>query len=191
MTISNNFGQKSLVRTVNKYVAGGLAAAALVLAGCSTPDDAPPEPLGDDRVGGKTWQAIGVYTSPESNGAISENALMVPRVVFGETSMIGSTGCEHFRAEVSYFSDAPDAQGDSAAELRKADSVRIDSIAYDTEGETGNVECSGEMQWTHNNLSRLYVEGNEFDIAVDKNNQLILTLQDDLVNSPAIRFVGL
>lgn len=191
MKTSQKSANKIMSKTVNKYIAGGLAAAALSLAACSTPDDAPPEPLGDDRVGGKTWQAIGVYTSPETNGAISENALVVPRVVFGETSMIGSTGCEHFNAKVSYFSDDPESDQDSSAELRKADSVRIDSIVFDTEGETGEVECSGEMQWTHNNLSRLYVEGNEFDIDVDKNNQLILTLQDDLVNSPAIRFVGL
>lgn len=174
-----------------RFLTGVLAAGMFVLAGCSTPDDAPPEPLGDDRVGGKTWQAIGIYTSPDANGGISENALVVPRVVFGETSMIGSTGCEHFTAQVSYFSDDPESEEDSSAELRRADSVRIDSINYDTEGETGDVDCAGEMLWAHNNLSRLYTEGNQFDITVDKNNQLILTLQDDLVDSPAIRYVGL
>lgn len=177
-------------RSMKKFLAPSLAAAVL-LAGCSTPDDAPPQPLGDDRVGGKTWQAIGIYTSPESNGAISENTVSVPRVVFGETSMIGSTGCEQFNAQVSYFSDDADADDDAAAELRKADSVRIDSIVYDTEGETGSVECTGEMLWAHNNLSRLYAEGNAFDIEVDTNNQLILTLQDDVVDSPAIRYIGL
>lgn len=176
---------------MKKFFAGCLAATALIVAGCSTPDDAPPQPLGDDRVGGKTWQAIGVYTSPETNGAISENTLSVPRVVFGETSMLGSTGCEQFSAEVSYFSEDSDSATPDPTELRKADAVRIDSIVFDTEGETGSMECTGEMLWTHNNLSRLYAQGNEFDITVDKNNQLILTLQDGRVDSPAIRYIGL
>ena len=176
---------------MKKFFAGCLAATALIVAGCSTPDGAPPQPLGDDRVGGKTWQAIGVYTSPETNGAISENTLSVPRVVFGETSMLGSTGCEQFSAEVTYFTDASDSANPDPTELRKADAVRIDSIVFDTEGETGSMECTGEMLWTHNNLSRLYAQGNEFDITVDKNNQLILTLQDGRVDSPAIRYIGL
>ena len=176
---------------MKKFFAGWLAATALIVAACSTPDGAPPQPLGDDRVGGKTWQAIGVYTSPETNGAISENTLSVPRVVFGETSMLGSTGCEQFSAEVSYFSEDSDSATPDPTELRKADAVRIDSIVFDTEGETGSMECTGEMLWTHNNLSRLYAQGNEFDITVDKNNQLILTLQDGRVDSPAIRYIGL
>ncbi|PQM74335.1 hypothetical protein [Corynebacterium sp. J010B-136] len=176
---------------MKKSFVGYLAAAAVFLASCSTPDGAPPQPLGDDRVGGKTWQAIGVYTSPETNGAISENTLSFPRVVFGETSMLGSTGCEQFSAKVTYFSDASDSENPDPTELRKADAVRIDSIVFDTEGETGSMECTGEMLWTHNNLSRLYAQGNEFDITVDKNNQLILTLQDGRVDSPAIRYIGL
>lgn len=183
--------KKSLATGLTKGLAGIIAAATLFLAGCSTPDGAPPQPLGDDRVGGKTWQAIGVYISPETNGSISENSLSVPRAVFGETSMLGSTGCEEFSAQVSYFNDDPDSQEQDPTELRKADAVRIDSIVFDTEGETGRVDCTGEMLWTHNNLSRLYTEGNTFDIAVDKNNQLILTLQDGRVDSPAIRYIGL
>src|SRR5699024_5267885 len=101
------------------------------------------------------------------------------------------TGCAQFNAQVSYFSDDADAGGDAAAELRKAESVRIDAIVYDTEGETGSVERSGARLWAHNNLSRCYAEGNACDIEVDTNNQLILTLQDDVVDSPAIRYIGL
>ena len=105
--------------------------------------------------------------------------------------MLGSTGCEQFSAEVTYFNAASDSANPDPTELRKADAVRIDSIVFDTEGETGSMECTGEMLWTHNNLSRLYAQGNEFDITVDKNNQLILTLQDGRVDSPAIRYIGL
>src|SRR5690625_7748125 len=103
---------------MKKSFAGCLAATALIVAGCSIPDGDPPQPLGDDRVGGKTWQAIGIYTSPESNGAISENTVSVPRVVFGETSMIGSTGCEQFGGQVSYFSDDAEAGDDRSEERR-------------------------------------------------------------------------
>src|SRR5699024_447957 len=176
---------------MKKYFAGCLAATALIVAGCSTPDGVPPQPLGDDRVGGKTWQAIGVYTSPETNGAISENTLSVPRVVFGETSMLGSTGCEQFSAEGTYFNDASDSANPDPTELRKADAVRIEAIVLDTEGQPGCMECTGEMLRTHNSPSRLYAQGNEFDITVDKNSHLLLTLQGGRVDSPAIRHIRL
>src|SRR5699024_2417628 len=105
--------------------------------------------------------------------------------------MLDFTGCEEFSAEVSFFSEDPDLQGKDPTDLSNTEAVRSDSNLLDTEGETGRVDCTGEMLWTHNNLSRLYTEGNTFDIAVDKNNQLILTLQDGRVDSPAIRYIGL
>src|SRR5699024_12749092 len=103
--------------------------------------------------------------------------------------MLGATGCEQFSADDTYFYDAADSAIPDPTELRKADAVRIDSIVFDTEGETGSMECTGEMLWTHNNLSRLYAQGNDFDITVDKNNQLMLMLQDGRVDFPAIRYI--
>ncbi|WJY90456.1 hypothetical protein [Corynebacterium confusum] len=158
-----------------------LAAAALVLAGCG--DSEPPAPTapGDERIVGKDWQVTGIYTDPEALSTISEAVTNVPSISFGESTAVGTTGCARFVAKVSY------AEGEDAANVRDADYLRFDEVRYDERSE----DCTGEAAWAHNSLSRLIATDREFDISINPNHQLVLTLRDGKVDSPAVEFVSL
>lgn len=177
----------------------------------------PADPLqrpGDDRIVGKDWQVIAIYTAPGAPSALPDAIGNPPHLVFGESTALGSTGCANFVARVSFY------KGQERVSIREADSLRIDEINFDSRptpgqpgsgptdsessgggptdtkssgnGPTGNVaSCEAGQAWAHNHLSRLFIPGARFNISLDPNNQLILTLRDGRVDSPAIRFAAL
>lgn len=122
----------------------------------------------DDRVVDRDWQAIGIYTAPGASSAVPPQA---PSISFSKTGAVGTTGCSRFVADVDFHDDA----------------VRFDSVTW---GEQ-SPNCDGQSAWAHNTLTKLFVEGNDFTVAINPNDQLILTLRDGKVDSPAVRFVAL
>ncbi|MDY3126726.1 MAG: hypothetical protein SOW59_01140 [Corynebacterium sp.] len=158
-----------------------ITALALTMSACGSADQAPLAVHGDERITDKTWQVVGIYTAPQARSAIPDSMVDVPTLVFGQDSLLGTTGCQRFRADVTYNA-APSTPIDRITE------VSIDAITFDTDASLS--DCTGDRLWAHNSLTRLYSVGNAFDVYVNKNDELSLTLQDDLVDSPAVKFIS-
>lgn len=160
------------------------AACALMLAGslaaCGSDEPAQPQAPGDERLMDKTWHAIGIYTSPDAPSTIPEEATDAPTIVFGRNAAVGSTGCARFRADLSFSAD------NQKAYPEDADTLAINAIEYDERAEG----CEGEVAWAHSRLTQLLTADHEFGITIDSNNQLVLTLRDGRVDSPAIRYAS-
>ncbi|QPK79479.1 META domain-containing protein [Corynebacterium lizhenjunii] len=153
---------------------GGLAGAlalALPLAACSSPE------VVQDR----SWQVVGIYTSPDSPSTIPDTVNPAPSLTLGTAGLVGTTGCAQFRGRADYTHDGQPAAVDTA------NTLRISSIDFAAPRE----DCAHESLWAHNQLERLLRADNTFDLRMDKNSELVLTLQDERVDSPAIRFVSL
>lgn len=159
-------------------------AAALCLAtlpGCSS-DDAP-APRGDDLIVGKQWQVTNLYTTPEARSAIAPDTAQVPHMSFGEHTVVGSTGCVPFTAEVSFT------EGEKDSTIWDADGMLVEKVDY--ESVAAGEECTGSAQWADKLLHSLIAQGHEFDFKLNQNNQLVLTLRTDKVDSPIIRMASL
>lgn len=151
------------------------------LVACGSNEEEEPQPLGDDRIVGKQWQVVGIYSNAANSARVSDSMVDVPHLVLGESTALGNTGCSRFVAKMSFTDDEGKAATNEAARLR------FEEMDFDERDE----ECTGENAWAHNQLSRLFVEGNEFEIFVDRNNQMILTLIDGKVDSPSIRYAAM
>lgn len=156
-----------------------LIAMAPGLSACGTSHE--PQAAGNQQVIDKSWQVIGIYTAPDAPSAISDAASAAPSMTFGSRGIVGTSGCAQFKARASYF------HGSDPSGVDDADNLHIDGIDWDS---THKV-CDGELLWAHNQLTRLLVKDNSFDVRVDPGNQLILTLHTSRVDSPAIRFASL
>lgn len=151
-----------------------------MLAACGSNEPEEPQVPGNDRLMDKNWQAIGIYTSPDAPSMIPEEATEAPTITFGQDAAIGTTGCARFRAEVSYTAH------NEKVYPEDADTLRIDAIEFDEKSDN----CEGEVAWAHSRLTQLLTDDHEFDITIDSNNQLVLTLRDGKVDSPAIRYAS-
>ena len=168
-----------------KRFLGCLAAAALcagALSGCGA-DDAEPTAPGDDTVVGKQWQVVNLYTTPDAPSAIAKDTTQVPHLSFGEHTMVGSTGCVPFTADVSFRHDEKDST------IWDADSMHVEEVTY--EDAAAGPECTGSPQRVDFLLRNLIATSNDFSYEVNENNQLILTLRTDAVDSPIIRLATL
>ncbi|OFN75040.1 MULTISPECIES: hypothetical protein [unclassified Corynebacterium] len=155
---------------------------ALGVAGCASTEEEP-TPRGDDRIVGKDWQVINLYTSPDAPSTIPDDTAQVPHMSFGEHTAVGSTGCVSFTAEVSFHKD------DKASTIWEGDVMRVEKAIY--ESPPRSVDCEGSVQWADSLMRNLIAEGHEFDFSLNPNNQLVLTLRTDKVDSPIIRMASL
>ena len=152
---------------------------ALTLAACGTPEDnAAP---GDQVRMDKSWQVVGIYTAADATSSIPESVQPAPSLTLGTQGLVGTSGCAQFRADATYLN------GEEESNVEDADAVRIDSVHVDDT----RADCTGESLWAHNQLTRLLAQDHEFTLRVDENNQMVFTLRDGRVDSPAIRFVSL
>ena len=163
-----------------KAAAAAVALSASLLSGCGSSDDTEQAP-GNHEVMDKSWQVIGIYTTPDGPSTIPDSVPIAPSMTFGSHGIVGTSGCAQFRARASYF------RGTEDAAVNDADNLRIDGIEWDSTRDG----CTGESLWAHNQIVRLITEDSAFDMKVDTVNQLILTLRTDAVDSPAIRFASL
>ena len=151
------------------------------LSGCSS--DEAPTPRGDDIIVGKQWQVINLYTAPDARSAIAPDTAQVPLMSFGEHTVVGSTGCVPFTAEVSFT------EGEKDSTIWDADGMLVEKVDY--ESVAAGEECTGSAQWADKLLRSLIAQGHEFDFKLNQNNQLVLTLRTDKVDSPIIRMASL
>lgn len=150
-------------------------------AACSNGEEDAPQAPGDERIVGKNWQVVSIYTSPEAASTVPESLANVPQLSFGESSLVGSTGCSQFRGQVSYLG------GEKRSNIRDADTLKIDEIEYSA----ANQDCLGSASWADGHMRNLLASGHEFDMRMNPNNQLILTLRTDAIDSPGLRMVSL
>ncbi|MDO5032410.1 hypothetical protein [Corynebacterium sp.] len=168
------------MRTLRAALCAAAAVAALGLGACGSEEQGP-APRGDAGVVGKQWQVIGLYTAPDAPSGIPRGIATVPQMSFGESSVVGDTGCAAFTAEVSFSAE------DKPANIRDAEAMRVDSVRYDAPRQP----CEGSSSWAHNLMHNLISEGHEFDFTLDPNNQLVLTLRTGAVDSPSIQMTAL
>ena len=152
------------------------------LTGCGSADEEP-TPRGDDRIVGKDWQVINLYTSPDAPSSLPADTAQVPHMSFGEHTAVGSTGCVPFTAEVSFH------KGNKASTIWEGDVMRVEKATY--ESPPNGEDCEGSVRWADSLMRNLIAEGHEFDFALNPNNQLVLMLRTDKVDSPIIRMASL
>ncbi|MFS8937719.1 hypothetical protein [Corynebacterium sp. c25Ua_89] len=165
---------------MKRVITAALLAASMTLGACGSEDEGP-QPRGDERIVGKDWQVVAIYTKPDEPSAIPQTAKAVPQMSFGESSIVGSTGCAPFQAKVSY------SEAEDTANIRDADTMHIDKVRMDTRPD----DCTGSALWADNLLRNLLAEDHDFEVRLNPNNQLVLTLDTAEVDSPAIRMVSL
>lgn len=137
-----------------------------------------------DHIAGRQWQAVGIYTSPDSPARIPRDIAEQPSIVLGKATAVGSTGCVRYSARVSYF------DGNEPANVEDANIMRIDHVDFEDAGRKDR-PCTGSSAWADNNIRQLIAEGAEFAVSLDPNGELILRLRDGQVESPSLRFAGL
>ena len=150
-----------------------------LLAACGSEDDAP-QPAGDDRIVDKQWQVVSINIAPDAASTIPESITHAPAFSFGESTMVGTTGCTRLAARLSYTAD------DERENIRDGKKLHFDEVKYDDTDK----DCEGGSVWADNLLRKLISSDNDFIYTVNSNNQLILELDTDEVDSPSIKLVS-
>ena len=156
------------------------ACAAMLLSGCGSDEETPQAP-GDEQILDKQWQVVSINTTPDAASTIPESIPQAPTLSFGESTLVGTTGCTQMVGKVTY----------SAAEkhqnIRDGNRLHFDEVDYD---ETAK-DCHGSSVWADNLLRNLISADRDFHYTVNSNNQLVLELVTDEVDSPSIKLVSL
>ncbi|MHA2789809.1 hypothetical protein ACXZ66_11830 [Corynebacterium sp. S7] len=148
-----------------------IIAAAGLLVGCSS------QPQEDSMVG-PTWQIVSLYTTPGSPDELPQSAAGAARIVFGESSIVGNTGCFPFQAAVRFTTGGEEVATIDAAEMT------IDNIEYLESG-----SCEGGSQYVHDELSGLLSKDSTFDIKHLTDTEIVLTKADSGIEPPSIRLM--
>lgn len=173
-------GTPAVHRGVGKHAVTVAALGAVtLLAACGSEDDAP-RPAGDDRIVDKQWQVVSINTAPDAASTIPESIPHAPEFSFGESTLVGTTGCTRLAARLTYTTD------DERENIRDGNKLHFDEVKYDDTDE----DCEGSSVWADNLLRNLITSDNDFIYTVNSNNQLILELDTDEVDSPSIKLVS-
>ncbi|PRQ11508.1 hypothetical protein C1Y63_05765 [Corynebacterium sp. 13CS0277] len=140
---------------------------ALVAAGCAR----------DTPIDNITWQITDVYQAGYPS-EVPTDTIVVPRMTFGHTSIVGDTGCAPFHAHITYL----DEHGNTAAPL-EAPTVAITDLRVDSLREG----CVGRGRFLHDSLVDLLPH--QFNITREAGS-LLLTQADVAVDAPALRMVN-
>lgn len=141
-------------------------------AGCGA-SDAP------STLRGPAWQVVAIYTDPEVPGELPAAAAGTAHLAFGGASITGTTGCAALQGSVEFSDEGESVSADRASQ------VRITGISYDKQG-----DCTGELLYTHEQLQAILSPGATLDIQHVGPREVVLTLEGDAVNPPAIRMMA-
>ncbi len=95
--------------------------------------------------------------------------------------MVGTTGCAQMVGKVTYSAD------DERQNIREGNRLHFDEVEFDETAE----DCHGASVWADNLLRNLISADHDFHYTVNSNNQLVLELVTDEVDSPSIKLVSL
>lgn len=112
-----------------------------------------------------TWQVTNVYVSPDTPSHVPEPAYLV----FGDSTVTGSTGCAEIQGRVSF---SPDANRPTHATFRDMN--------------FSDVSCQGTQRFFHDHMAQM-LDG-EFEVKKE-NDEMLLTKTDGL-DRPGIRLVA-
>ncbi|WP_234462040.1 hypothetical protein [Corynebacterium macginleyi] len=153
--------------------------AVTLLAACGSQDEGP-QPAGDDRIVDKQWQVVSINIAPDAASTIPESIPNAPEFSFGESTMVGTTGCTRLAARLTYTAN------NERENIRDGNKLHFDEVKYDDTYEN----CEGGSVWADNLLRNLFTSDNNFIYTINSNNQLILELDTDEVDSPSIKLVS-
>lgn len=139
--------------------------AAALLVGCT------PDPTAE--VAGSSWQVTDIWTTPGEPSTLPPASAGLARLVFGEQSLSGHTGCVPLQGTVTFTREGEPARAEDA------DTLRIDQLERDSAAD----DCPA--LYTHRQLRDLLAPGAEFDVD-HAERALTLTLRVDAVDRPAI-----
>ncbi|STC68814.1 hypothetical protein [Corynebacterium pilosum] len=132
-----------------------------------------------DRMNGQIYQVVSVYLEPESPDELPASAAGAARLVMGESTMTGSTGCAPLQAAVVFS-----AQGQPAAR-DVAETMRISNIEFrDPE------DCDGGPRFVHDSLAQILTADTDYSIDQLSDTELILTKQTGEINQPSLRLMA-
>lgn len=152
---------------------------AALLSGCGSDEDEPQAP-GDEQILDKHWQVVSINTNPDAASTIPKSIPQAPTLSFGESTMVGNTGCTQMVGKVTYSAD------DERQNIREGNRLHFDEVEFDETAE----DCHGASVWADNLLRNLITSDNDFIYTVNSNNQLILELDTNEVDSPSIKLVS-
>lgn len=130
-----------------------------------------PDPTAD--VAGSAWQVTDIWTTPGQPSTLPPQSAGLARLVFGEQSLSGHTGCVPLQGTVTFT------RAGEPARAEDADTLRIDHVESDSAAD----DCPALH--THHQLRELLEPGVEFDVR-HAERELTLTLRTDAVDRPAI-----
>ena len=156
------------------------ACAATLLVACGSGEEEPQAP-GDEQILDKQWQVVSINTTPDAASTIPESIPQAPTLSFGESTLVGTTGCTQMVGKVTYSAD------EERQNIQDGNRLHFDEVDYD---ETAQ-DCHGASVWADNLLRNLISAGRDFHYTVNSNNQLVLELVTDEVDSPSIKLVSL
>lgn len=143
-----------------------LGATAPALVACA---DRPP------LVHGTAWQITDLYLEPGIPSTLPDTIAGRASLIFGETSVVGSTGCAPIQGAVTFTRDG------QAASVENADTVTFDEVEFEVPGQ----HCVGQAAFIHDQLQSLLAGG--FDLQRTSDHEMVLTRQAEEVDPPAIR----
>lgn len=112
-----------------------------------------------------TWQVSNVYVSPDTPSQVPEPAYLV----FGDSTVTGSTGCGELQGRVSF---SPNAQHPERAMFRDMN--------------VSDASCSGPQRFFHDQLVTLLTG----EVEVKRERDEMLLTKTDGVDRPGIRLVA-
>lgn len=80
------------------------ACAATLLVACGSGEEEPQAP-GDEQILDKQWQVVSINTTPDAASTIPESIPQAPTLSFGESTLVGTTGCTQMVGKVTYSAD--------------------------------------------------------------------------------------
>lgn len=127
------------------------------------------------RISGGSWQISNIHLDPDTPSGIPESVMGRASLVFGETSVVGDTGCASFQGVVNFTRDGEASRAD------EADAVQFEEVRFDDPDPT---TCTGQAVYVDMQLRELLKEN--FLLSEPEEFQLVLTRDSDEFDPPAI-----
>lgn len=142
-----------------------------------------------ERGASETFQIVSLYLKPGSPDELPASAAGAARLVVGESTMTGSTGCAPLQAAVTFRApgSGPASDATPAREVARAEAemMRINHIEFHNPG-----DCAGGPRFVHDALEVILSAETDYRIDRLSDTELILTKLTGEINQPSIRLMA-
>lgn len=129
----------------------------------------------NSRIVGGSWQISDLYVDPETPSVVPESIRGQASMVFGETSVVGNTGCAPFQGSVTFTQEGEASRADDA------DRISFDDVRFQ---DPDPATCIGQAVYVDQQLRDLLT--GDFMVSAPEDFELLLTRDAAEVNPPAI-----